>query len=54
MNRFESIGPARPARRRFLKQGAAVAIAFTLTPHYDVAAQGTPAPTLPGSLQTNR
>jgi CO/xanthine dehydrogenase Mo-binding subunit len=54
MNRFESIGPARPARRRFLKQGAAVAIAFTLTPRYDAAAQGTPASTLPGSLQTNR
>ena len=47
---------ARPSRRRFLKQGAAVTVAFTLAPYFDAAGQGTgvaPA-ALPGSLQTNR
>jgi nicotinate dehydrogenase subunit B len=44
------------SRRRFLKQGAAVTVAFTLAPSFDVAGQaptGAP-PALPGSLQTNR
>ena len=47
---------ARPSRRRFLGQGAAVTVAFTLAPYFEASAQsvgGSP-PTLPGSLQTNR
>jgi CO/xanthine dehydrogenase Mo-binding subunit len=48
--------PTRASRRRFLKQGAAVTVAFTLAPRFDAAGQGTGAtpPALPGSLQTNR
>jgi hypothetical protein len=41
--------PARPARRRFLQQSAAVTVAFSLWPVADSLAQ--PA-TLPGSLNT--
>jgi nicotinate dehydrogenase subunit B len=46
----------RPARRRFLKQGAAVTVAFSLAPMIDAIGQPTaPKPaSLPGSLNTNR
>jgi nicotinate dehydrogenase subunit B len=46
----------RPSRRRFLKQGAGVTVAFTLAPYLHAVAQstGTVPPALPGSLQTNR
>jgi nicotinate dehydrogenase subunit B len=43
-----------PARRRFLKRGAALTIAFTLAPGFDARGQGAAAPALPGSLATNR
>ncbi len=43
-----------PSRRRFLKRGAAVAVAFTLSPAFEVFGQGAAVPALPGSLATNR
>jgi len=45
---------AQSARRHFLKQGAAVAVAFTLAPSFRASGQGVAAPALPGSLATNR
>jgi len=56
MNSPALVALRRPARRQFLKQGAAVTVAFALGPSFDAAGQGAPAtpPTLPGSLQTNR
>jgi len=45
-----------PSRRRFIRHGAAVTVAFTLAPYFEAAGQGTAGapPPLPGSLQTNR
>ena len=45
---------AQRARRRFLKHGAAVTVAFTLAPAFRALGQGAAAPPLPGSLATNR
>jgi CO/xanthine dehydrogenase Mo-binding subunit len=44
--------PEQPGRRRFLKQGAAVTVAFALSPFAD--ALPPERPRLPGSLNTNR
>ena len=46
--------PTRPARRQFMRRGAAVAIAFTLAPALTALGQGAAAPALPGSLAGNR
>jgi len=48
------LGASRPARRRFLKHGAALTIVFTLAPAIRAVGQGATAPVLPGSLATNR
>jgi len=55
MSPRDETGPARRSRRRFLQQSAGLTVAFALAPFPDATAQGTGgAPTLPGSLQTNR
>ena len=50
----DTLAVVRPARRRFLKHGAAITVAFTLAPALRALGQGVAAPPLPGSLATNR
>ncbi|MDB5854730.1 MAG: aldehyde oxidase and xanthine dehydrogenase molybdopterin-binding protein [Herminiimonas sp.] len=49
-----STATASPSRRRFLKRGVALTVAFSLLPAFDSVAQQPEAKPLPGSLQNNR